>query len=255
MKLNFIKLVKKKRHIDNLYLASIQKTGSQWIKTIFNDPRIINYTNLKMYPQHNYDSNEFHTTFPRGTFIPGLYIPYQLYQNDIKKPENYKTVYTLRDPRNLIISWYYSVLKSHKETPQILPVRKKLQSLSLEQGIEYSIKYLSYKLINFHSWVDLGSIDENVIFIKFEDITTKPYQYFSTIFTFMNIQIPDDELKTILLDYSKEKMREKEKMRNNKHKEFHYRTQVTDYKSVFTEQHYEIFENTYGNILEKLNYV
>jgi len=37
---------------------------------------------------------------------------YDLYE-EIQKPERYRTIYVQRDPRDVIVSWYWSMLETH----------------------------------------------------------------------------------------------------------------------------------------------
>jgi hypothetical protein len=97
----------------NIYHASVQKTGSHWVKSIFSDPRIRRYTHLHSYPGHRYEWTEFHTRFPKYHFVPGLFISYGSYE-EIRKPEHYKTFYIIRDPRDIVVSGYCSIRVPHR---------------------------------------------------------------------------------------------------------------------------------------------
>ncbi|WP_339832748.1 sulfotransferase domain-containing protein [uncultured Altibacter sp.] len=50
-----------------------------------------------------------------------------------------KVFFVLRDPRDLVVSWYYSAKYSHPPTEQINIVRSKLVDYSFDDGIKYSI--------------------------------------------------------------------------------------------------------------------
>lgn len=240
--------------MNNLYLASIQKTGSQWMKKIFNDERVKGYTKLRQYPQHNYEYNEFHARFPEGTFVPGLYLSYQSYEIFVQKPERYRTIYIIRDPRNVAVSWYYSIKKTHPEIQGVREVRARLSQMSHDEGLMYSIRYLSDKFAFMRSWIELSAGDPNVKIVKFEDLTQHAYETFSEVFEFLKCPIPENELREILADHTKEKMREEDMKLRNTDDDSHYRVQESSYKIDFKEQHLRLFREVTGNLVELLGY-
>lgn len=249
----------KKGHLDNIYLATVQKAGSQWIRTIFEDKEVKKYTKMIAYPQHHYDGQQFHTRFPRYTFVPGLYIAYSQYKLFLKKPKNYRTIFIARDPRNVVVSWYRSTLETHQESPQIKLQREQLKNMSMEEGITLGIKILANKFAEIRTWYELAEKeDKHVMFIRFEDITKEPFKYFRAIFDFLKTPIPDKELETILEYYSKENMRKRDletrKIGDASAKVSHYRKISSNYKDVFNEEHYKLFYGITGDLIDKLKY-
>jgi len=240
--------------LDHLFIAGMQKTGSQWLSQFFDDARIRKYTKLLKYPQHNYDAHEFHTKFPRYTFVPGLYIVYHEYWLLVKKHSNSKTIYIKRDPRDIVVSWYHSMLKTHEISPPIKIIRDDLSRLSLEEGISYCIQFLSYKLNGMRSWTELSGNDKNIHIVKFEDLTTRPNEEFKSIFMFLNIGIPDYLIEEMTTDYSKDRMRQKDLHKRKDTSESHYRTKGSHHSDVFTDEHYAMFYESTGNLVEALGY-
>jgi hypothetical protein len=235
--------------ITNIYHASVQKTGSQWIKDIFNDPKIRNKTRLTTYPQHRYEWDEFQKKFPENCFVPGLYLSYQSYE-EIVKPVKYKTLYVCRDPRDLIVSWYYSMKYSHGLMGKVFKHRKNLQKMSEENGISYCIKHFQLKLSFIKDWF-LNCDDTNVIFLRLEDLVKNPVGGFSHIFNECNIDISKKDLEQVMQNYTKEKMRERE----NRDKEMsHYRNNGKTWEELFTKEHLKLFNNLNGNIIDLLGY-
>lgn len=237
--------------IDNIYFATIQKAGSQWISAVFSDHRIQKYTNLTTYPQHRYEWDQFHKTFPMYTFVPGLYMSYDLYE-EITKSENYKTFYVTRDPRDIVVSWYYSMLESHVPMGKVLKYREILKKLNYDDGIEYCIKTLASKFAGMRTW--FYNHDDNVYICKFENITKYPDEEFQKIFEHCEIDIPKNILKQVLNDYKKEKMRKKDIIQRNFDKTSHYRKKGSTHITAFKDKHYELFYNINGDLLKTLGY-
>lgn len=236
----------------NVYHASIQKTGSQWLKEIFQDKRIQKYTGLAVYPQHRYEWGEFKKRFPKYTFVPGLYIPYSLYE-EIEKPERYKTIYIVRDPRNIVISWYYSMLETHGIMGKVSKHRLQLKSLSFEEGIAYCIKSQQLQLSFVRDWIQ-NQNDPNVLIIKFENLISSPEIQYKNIFKHCNIYIPDSILDNVIADYTKDKMREKDLNKRLDSSKSHYRNQNSDWREVFTKEHENLFYQITGNLIDLLGY-
>jgi len=236
-----------------IYHACVQKTGSMWLKNIFNDKRIKKITNMKVFPQYRYEWGEFHKKFPKYTFIPGLYISYDLYE-EIKKPSKFKTIYVVRDPRNIVVSWYYSMKYSHLLMGKVPKYRQDLNSLNLNEGLLYAIKHLTLKFCQIRTWINNLNDDPNIIFVKFEDLTSEPVKTFTRIFNQCGIDIEREELTKILKDYTKDKMREKDILNKKSKKISHYRKENTSYKDVFKKIHYDYFYNITGDLIDKLGY-
>lgn len=246
------KLLCNSDRIENIYHASVQKTGSQWIRKVFADKRIVRYTRLKVYPQHRYEYDAFQSKFPPFTFVPGLYLPYEQYE-EIRKPKRYKAFYMVRDPRNIIVSWYYSMLKTHRPISfQVLKHRKKLEQMNLEDGISYCIKNYQLKLAFMRSWI-YGANDPNILFIRFEDLASRPFDQFKRIFQHCEINIPDQVISMVLKDYSKDKLRKRD-IESRAGTDSNYSVENSNWKKVFTKEHIKLFSQVTGDLVELLGY-
>lgn len=242
-----------RNRLDNLYFATVQKAGSQWMSAIFNDPRMKAVTGLARMPQRNYEYGEHIRKFPKGFFVPGLYVSYQMFQNGIAKPKRYKVVYIYRDPRDLVVSDYYSKLKTHEENPAVIRARTELASMSKEDGISYVMRWYD-KFSFMRSWVELGHKDPSIMFLKFEDLTANPVEKINLILAHCGIAIDERKLQNILADYTKDNMRTRDLARRTDKSESHYRFKASSYRDEFTTEHYRLFSQITGNLLEVLGY-
>lgn len=237
-----------------IFHASVQKSGSQWLKAVFNDPEIRQLTNLTTYPQHRYEWNEFKGRFPNKSFVPGLYISYQLYE-EIEKPDRYFTLYILRDPRDLVVSWYYSMKYSHGLMGKVHKHRANLNELNEDDGITYCIDHFHLKLSFMKDWV-LNCNDPNVVFLKFEDLVKNPSEILYKVFMENGYDIEKEKLSTILANYTKDAMRSKElavKGQKDSDKS-HYRKNSSKWQDVFSDNHIEYFNKVNGDIVKILGY-
>ena len=103
---------------NTIYHCCIQKSGSQWFKKIFSDKIIWQQNKLLSYDPGDNFLTEDHSILqklkklPKEIIISPLYIRYSDFYK-MQKPDNYKAFYIARDPRDLIISNYFSLKYSH----------------------------------------------------------------------------------------------------------------------------------------------
>lgn len=239
------------RRPKNIYHACIQKTGSQWIKAVFSDPEIVKRTGLQVHPQFRYEVGEFRQKFPLHTFIAGLYIPYPMY-NEIDKPKGYKTLYVVRDPRDIVVSWYYSMKYTHGEMGAVSNHRKILRGLSEKRGLEYCINHLQWKFSFIRTWW-YNRNDPDIYLVRFEDLTNDPISEWGKIFNHCEIEIEKNTLEKVLSKYTKEKMRERD-LKNRDGDISHYRKEKKGWRDLFNKNLIEIFQKNNGNLIELLGY-
>jgi len=237
----------------NIYHASIQRTGSRWIKSVFSDHRIQKYSGLWTFPQHRYEVTKFHSTFPKYTFVPGLYVNYEQYRN-IKKPDIHRTFYIIRDPRDATLSWYKSMLKTHKLVNESVKIyRSKFSKMSREDGIKEAIKLFSVKISYMKDW-KLNSVnDDSVKIFKFENLISKPKMGLKKIFDHCGIDIPAPVIEEVVDDYTKEDMRYRDKKRRNENNT-DYTSESTKWRDSFTKNHLELFKYINGPVSKILGY-
>lgn len=240
------------RGIQNLYLITMQKSGSQWLKLLINDKIIRQKTGLMMYPQKRYEWGEFMNKFPRRTFIPGLYMSIGLYEEIHQHPKS-KTICVVRDPRNIVVSWYYSMLETHSLTGKVPKYRRILGDLSKSDGLHYCIEELGVKFAEMRSWLPLRN-EQNVFFVKFEDITRSPGEFVNTLSNFLNCELSKGEQDILIQRYSKSEMRKRDVQKRTQDEKSHYRIRSSHYKDHFTAEHHSHFTSVNGNLLQALGY-
>jgi len=195
----------------NVYHASVQKTGSQWIKAVLSDPDIRRMTGLHTYPQHRYEWNEFHASFPPYHFIPGLYISYGAFE-EIRKPSRYAVFYVLRDPRDITVSWYFSMLHTHRLAGKVPQHRAVLRERSRSDGLMYAIDVLALKFAFMRDWL-LRADRDRVLFVHFSELTESPVPTYRRILEHCGFAVSSDLLRAVTSRYTKETMAARERAR------------------------------------------
>jgi hypothetical protein len=243
----------------NIYHCCIQKTGSQWFKKVFTDDIIWKQDKLLMYsPRENFiTDNEAVLNrllkLPDNLIVGPLYIRYNKFIT-IKKPENCRAFFIARDPRDLIVSNYFSLKHSHSPyDPYILKMREKLNNMTEEDGITELIDSLAPGIKNtLEGWFSQDSVQ--IKLIKFEDFFgNNQLNEFTDLLEFCNIQLPSNDVEYLLDKYSFKKISGRklgtEDVKN------HYRKGTPgDWKNHFTVNHKNQFKQIVGELLQKCNY-
>ena len=108
--------------------------------------------------------------------------------------ENIKGVHVVRDPRDVIVSSYFSHRYSHGLTgwEELLPHREALQKLSFEEGLMLEMRECRREQMEqFYNW---DYEQKNILEIKKEDLTRNPYISFARIFDHFSLLEKDSRL-------------------------------------------------------------
>jgi Sulfotransferase domain len=247
----------------NVYHCCVPKTGSQWIRKILSDPLASQYSGLNTYHYQSKlpgkrDSRPikdrvFAEPFPIGSVISPLYISFESF-TFLPKPQVYRAFFVQRDPRDILVSWYFSMKHSHPILGNIPQLRQTLNAARFEDGILYAMEHLhrSGHFEALASWIDAPKSDPNAAVFRFEDlIGPTSLDVFSALFKHCNIFIPRDVLKGILTKYSFQALSGREQ--GDERPEAHYRKGISgDWKNYLDEALLKRFEDLTGNLIARL---
>jgi len=163
----------------------------------------------------------------------------------------------MRDPRDIVVSWYFSVRFSHKPVGRIPEHRKEFENMSIKAGLIYSINYL-HKFGLFYalsSWVEAPEIDPNVMLVRFEDLVREDNaSIFGKIFDHCDIPVPEKILGQLLSDYSFDKL-SGGRQKGVENTRDHYRKGVTgDWQNYFDSDISNVFSSKTGDLTYILDY-
>ena len=241
-----------------IYHCCIQKSGSQWFKMMFSDQIFWQKIKLLLYaPSDNFITDEKQTIqklkkLPKDIMISPLYVRF----NDFAKMDksDNKAFFVARDPRDLIISNYFSLKYSHDPYHEyILMMRDKLNSMSQDDGITEIINSFTKGTKNtLEGWFTQKS--ENIKLIKYENIFgPKQFDFFSELLDFCDIKLTDEEIIQLLNKYSFQKISGRKQ--GSEDIQHHYRKGIPgDWKNYFTAQQKDLFKILSGDILITCGY-
>ena len=249
---------------DNVFHCCLHKSGSQWIRRILKDARIYKYSGLEAYHYQSslldghdprpVNSRRFDEPFPLRKIVTPLYIDYPGYIA-IPKPASSRAFFVTRDPRDIVVSWYFSSKFSHRLMGDLADVRGNLSDLDQVSGLQYSIRHLSSfgLFASQRSWLDsIG--DATTTVIRFEDlIGPEGRDHFIGLFEHCLIEIPDRVLDAVLATYNFERLSGRPKGQEDTHA--HFRKGISgDWRNYFVPEVQNVFDEVVGDLVVQLGY-
>ena len=239
---------------ENIYHCAMQKTASQWIKALFSDPTVYRHSGLLPYvPRYyNYDWRQL-PPFPANRAVLSLFLSYKRLES-IPKPDRHRAFFVLRDPRDMVVSNYFSTRNSHAPMGDIPQVRSVLQEKTVKEGMLYLIGHLAKKgtFRALESWAT-ASKSETIELFRYEDLTgERQAAEVDRLMRHCGIAIPPAELADLLARYSFSRM---QGGRRSVGSVSHYRKgKAGDWRNHFDDDIYQAFTAATGNLVEVLGY-
>lgn len=141
---------------------------------------------------------------PPHTIVTPLYIDLDSFLQ-LRKSDSYRAFFIMRDPRDVVVSTYFSWKYSHAPLGRISEIRSYLGNCSLEEGLIFGINWLRdiglfQALI---SWIDGEERDERIKLLRFEELVgDNMLAAFRALFRHCDIRLPDEELASLLQSHS-----------------------------------------------------
>lgn len=242
---------------ENIYHCCSQKTASQWFKAVFYDLTFYKYTRLNVLPFSqlgNPNEFTFNEPFAKNAIVTHLFIGYSSYLS-IPKPEKYKTFFVLRDPRDIVVSWYFSTKNSHAPIGKLSERRKELQNLSLSEGLKYTIDILEKGTFESQrAWMQASKEQQDIKIFRYEDLAHSHQSFLIQLFDYLDIVIPNKEF-TALCERHKYESYSKGRNQGSENINAHYRKGIAgDWENYFDHSTTVYFKEVAKDLLEVLEY-
>ena len=171
----------------------------------------------------------------------------------IPKPESYRSFYTLRDSRDIVVSPYFVSRRDAARNPQSDYSR---QMANPDTGLPLMIDQLEQMALfaALRSWAEAAA-DERVLVLRFEDlIGPRQFQFFQQLLAHCDIAMPAETLKALLAAHSFETLSGGRKP-GQEDVNAHYRKGVAgDWRNHLTGQRLDHFHAVTGDLVTLLGY-
>ena len=243
--------------MDNIYYCCSQKTGSQWLKQILVDPAFYQATGLKVLPYVALGMKfaRLDRAVALHTVLTHLYAGYDTYAA-IPKPARFKTFYIVRDPRDAVVSWYFSARFSHNLIDPIPWLRERLNAVDFEQGINFLIDALAdWGFFECQrSWFTAGRSDPAVRIFRYEDLAKDEVAFLHELLGYLEVEMTEEEFAGVCERHAFAKYA-KGRSKGTEDAKSHYRRGSSgDWREKFTQKIRDHFNATTGDLVSVLGY-
>jgi hypothetical protein len=182
----------------------------------------------------------------------GLYSPVYLARRAFVQAVGelpHRRIIIVRDPRDTLVSWYFSIRYTHPENAYIGELRGELASLSEQQGLELLIREHLAPIVFFQrSWSIFGEA-----IIRFEELLHDEQGAFARICRHLGLEVGEAERRRIVSAHSFE--RRTGRRPGEEDRSSHRRKGVPgDWRNHLTGELKELFKARYGQHLIEMGY-
>jgi len=231
--------------------VTFPKCGSQWVRDVLSDPRISAYSGLELAAAIPKELSGNWAQRPPGTLVAPIYNSALKLWLAQSKPGD-KAVYVIRDPRDQIVSWIYSLCYTHRDARGTDVFRDLLLSLDDRGKLALMCEHWRTFYGPFRSLVDPEPSDSFIV-ARYEELAADGARSFGAIFQFLGWNVPDAVTAEVVGDHSftsKTGRRPGEEDTGS-----HLRKGVAgDWRSYFDALTGRFFEHRYDSILVGLGY-
>jgi uncharacterized protein YbdZ (MbtH family) len=96
--------------------------------------------------------------------------------SDVRPLKDVVGVHVIRDPRDVLVSAYFSHLRTHSDDkwPELTAHREKLKACSKEQGLFLEMGFSAYVFESINAW-EYGR--DGMLELRFEELVADPYRF------------------------------------------------------------------------------
>lgn len=126
------------------------------------------------------------------------YLPHYLSDFDLS---GFKKILLIRDPRDILVSLYFSVVKSHAVTvgeagKRLLQEREAAAKIDID---EYVMQNMEYFVARFRVYQQLE--DDRLRLYRYEDVVFEKYQWIQDILEFLELELDQEKIREIAQSY------------------------------------------------------
>lgn len=233
-------------HLPSVYHITTWKAGSTWVQGVLTE---IAPDRVLVPEPAVADGIEFSDVVPGRIYTP-LYLNRPRFDDSPFATVPHRKFVVLRDLRDTLVSWYFSLAKTHGENPEVLMHRHELRKMSKEDGLLYLLNHPHFYGLSMIGSTWLRSTD--AIVIRFESLIEDPHRWFRLILDECGIEAAEDQFADALNRQSFEALANRPRGTEGVS---HYRRGVAgDWKSHFSDRIAREFARRYDDLVVKSGY-
>lgn len=247
--------VRHRSRLDVLYHACVWKTASQWVRIVLSDPRLYRYSGLSPHLADDHlRPDPAATRFPPRGIVTALMRDHAFFAA-VPKPEHWRAFFVKRDPRDLLVSFYFSNRYSHPLNPGIVPVRAELNGLSDSQGLLKTLDRFDPLASIQLSWQQAAAADRNLVIVRYEDLTGEDQaRHWQALLNWADIALPAPVLMRVLATYSFVRMTGGRRPGEADPHDKYRQGLAGDWRNHFDAELTAAFRRQYPDLVERLGY-
>lgn len=221
------------------------KSGSQWVYSLLKaaaPDRIV--------PGKDSPAWFFKDPIVAGGIYTPVYATHQQFRQVVPEQCNQRTFALIRDARDSAVSWYFSLLYSHRtEYDTVVQTRQALKNIDQREGMTLIFQNYVRDLVEIQrTWLESG-----MKIFRYEDLLADQHGVFRQILEHCEIDVPERRQRSII---NRCCFRRKTWWRfGRENLKSHYRKGVVgDWKNHFDSELKQRFKNLYADSLIRAGY-
>lgn len=235
-----------------VYHCTFYKCGSQWVRDLLVDPRIVQYSQCRLAASGVEVSSGGWPVVPTGSVASPVYtVGVDHWPRRPDAAAGDRAIVLLRDPRDMIVSLVFSLNFSH--TPDAVnrllrrPIRNALPSDRIRLGMHMFSHWYAY----FASWADSVHSDARVV--RYEALLEDEVGEFQRLLDFLGWEVPVPTVVEVVQSHS---FLARSGRKRGVENEFSHRRKgiAGDWRNHFTRDLGQLFELSFPALLTRFGY-
>lgn len=191
---------------DDVFIVSYPKSGNTWVRFLIGGlvslEETISFANIEKRVPDIYQTSD--------TELLRIPTPRYIKSHEYFDPRYKKVIYIVRDPRDVLVSYYHHQIKFNKIDENAYEL-----SRFADDFLQGRIDDYGDWDVNVRSWLFLCEKSDSFLLLRYEDLLNDPFSHLKKIAEFINIKCTDDKIKQVIAHSSADNMKSLEKQQSS----------------------------------------